>query len=161
MVCAGVVVYYAAIMVYAVGNHKVVGMQGDVVAHYLVEYRLVNRNVRSLVFHDDHRFAILAENHRVAPFACPVDIDTDFVGHQRCWIMLCVTEPCREVLAHEFLGGERHIFVPERVERLDGSILLPETQRYCRQIQARKRILFHLSFIRRVCPVVIGVENSI
>ena len=58
-------------------------MQGDVVAHYLVEYRLVNRNVRSLVFHDDHRFAILAENHRVAPFACPVDIDTDFVGHQR------------------------------------------------------------------------------
>lgn len=98
---------------------------------------------------------------RRCAFACPVDIDTDFVGHQRCWIMLCVTEPCREVLAHEFLGGERHIFVPERVERLDGSILLPETQRYCRQIQARKRILFHLSFIRRVCPVVIGVENSI
>lgn len=81
MVFLILVINLAAIVVYSVGDDKIVDLQLEVVHGYLVERLLRDLNVWSFVFNDENRHARAVVNHSVATFLHIVHFYRHFIPY--------------------------------------------------------------------------------
>ena len=91
-------------MVETIGDNQIFYFQNHVVAGNLVEYRLGNFYVRSLVFYNHLRTQILVIKHRITTFFGAVQFQLYFVGQESFGVIFQVGQEVYEVLSYPFLG---------------------------------------------------------
>lgn len=109
-----------------IGEQQQGHMQNGVVAASLVTYTLVDRHVWALALDDDMGMAASVENHYIAPARLPIDSDSALDLHQFQRVTVSLVQHMDSVLAHLFLGRQRHPSAPHGVQHLATAIDLTQ-----------------------------------
>jgi hypothetical protein len=95
-------------MLQTIADQQPIDLQGYVVAPDLVKNLLRERHGRGLVFHNQKRFAAIAENHAVASTFQLAHLDGYLVAYPSGRIMQVFDKEMHKMLPYPLFGSEFH-----------------------------------------------------